>query len=56
MLTRREFVGTAAAGAAAAAFAPAAFAKNVDQPAACGLSEIWLKQRRENEAKSKFET
>src|ERR1700734_2197554 len=32
MLTRREFVGTAVAGAAAAAFAPAAFGKNVAQP------------------------
>jgi sugar phosphate isomerase/epimerase len=32
MLTRREFVGTAAAGAAAFAVAPAAFAKNSDRP------------------------
>jgi sugar phosphate isomerase/epimerase len=32
MLTRRAFVGTAAAGAAALAVAPRVFAKNVDQP------------------------
>jgi sugar phosphate isomerase/epimerase len=32
MLTRREFVGTAAAGVAAMAVAPAAFGKKADQP------------------------
>jgi sugar phosphate isomerase/epimerase len=32
MLTRREFLGSVAAGTAAVAAAPAAFAKNVDQP------------------------